>query len=75
MTDERKIDPWILRLRAVGGTGLLTWEAAFDPNQRWFLYVISLWLLGAPLEEVVRLFTAGRIAITVRKNDDDKGQP
>lgn len=67
---------WLVKLRAVLGTGALAWSLGVDHLQHWPTeMVLVFWLLGAPLEELIRFFTEGRVQINVRdkKDEGDEG--
>lgn len=65
-------DPWLTRLRFALGSAAFAWEVAVDRHDRWWIIVVSLWLLGGPIEEIVRFLTAGRLQINMRRNEDDE---
>ena len=63
-------DPWLTRLRFLLGSAAFAWEVAADHHDRWWIIVISLWLLGGPIEEIVRFLTAGRLQVSVKQNEE-----
>lgn len=70
-TDER----WLTRLRALLGSMALLWELIADHGHQWFVFVICLWLLGGPLEQLITFLTAGRLRIEIKRvevRDEDK---
>jgi hypothetical protein len=57
-------DRWLTRLRFVLGSGVLVWELQVDRLHHWPpTFVLAVWLLGGPVEQLVRFFTDGRIQI------------
>lgn len=65
-------DRWVLRLRALLGSAVVGWELGVDRLQHWPpTLILAFWLLGGPIEEMIRLFTAGRLQINVRPDDTD----
>jgi hypothetical protein len=69
-------DRWVLRLRALLGAAVVGWELAVDRLHHWPpTLILAFWLLGGPIEELVRFFTGGRIQINVRPDDEtEKGK-
>ena len=67
-------DTWLLRLRFLVGTGVLTWELAFDHHDKLWAIVIAIWLLGAPIEELVAFLTHGKIQIEHHTTDPRRGE-
>jgi hypothetical protein len=67
-------DPWMTRFRAVLGAALAAWDAWYQHGRQWWVWIISLYLLGAPLEELVRLFTSGRVQVNVRRDEKDHAE-
>lgn len=63
-------DQWLTRLRALVGTGVLAWELAAEQGTQWWIFVLVVWLMGGPIEELIRMFTAGRLQIQIRNKDD-----
>lgn len=60
-------DRWLTRLRALSGSGTLLWELIADHGHQWFVFIIAIWLLGGPLEQLITFLTAGRLNIEVRR--------
>jgi hypothetical protein len=65
-----KADVWLTRFRALLGAGILGWELPVEHAQQWWTLVLAAWLLGAPLEELIRFLTAGRLQINVKSEKD-----
>lgn len=64
--------PWLTKLRALLGAAAFAWELGVDHLNHWpAVFVIVFWLLGGPVEEIVKFFTAGRIQISVRDKDEE----
>lgn len=66
-----KDDRWLTRLRALAGLGTLGWELGVEHGHQWWIFILVLYLLGAPFEDLVRLFTSGRVQINIRKDEKD----
>ena len=62
-------DRWLSRLRFLLGSGAFVWEVVWDPHDRWWVIVISLWLLGGPIEELLSLITRGRLSVSISRKD------
>jgi hypothetical protein len=69
----RTADPWLTRLRALLGTAVLAWELAAEHGTQWWIFVLVVWLLGGPVEELIRLLTVGRLQIDVKRDEPDDG--
>jgi hypothetical protein len=68
-------DRWLKRLRFLLGSGVLGWELVADKLRHWPpTFVLAVWLLGGPIEQLVQFFTAGRLQITMRQREDDESQ-
>lgn len=70
-------DRWQVVWRMAVGTAALGWELQVDSLKHWPLLIPVFWLLGAPLELLIRFFTSGRLQINVRREeekDDDQDQ-
>ena len=66
-------DIWLTRLRFLVGTGAFAWEVVWDKHERLWVVVMAIWLLGAPIEDLIRLLTEGRVQIRVpRKEEGDE---
>lgn len=66
-------DRWLTRLRFLLGSGVLAWELAADNLRHWPpTFVLAVWLLGGPIEEIIRFLTAGRLQITMKSSEDEK---
>ena len=65
-------DTWLTRLRFLVGTGAFAWEVVWDKHERLWVVVIAIWLLGAPIEDLIKLLTSGRIQIRIPRADDEK---
>lgn len=71
----RAPDQWLVRLRALLGAAVVGWELAVDHLQHWPpTLILAFWLLGGPIEEMVRFFTGGRLQINVRPGHDDEDE-
>lgn len=70
-------DRWVLRLRALLGSAVVGWELGVDRLQHWPpTLILAFWLLGGPIEEMIRFFTGGRLQINVHRDDsDDEAKP
>lgn len=66
-----RADVWLTRFRALVGTAILGWELPVEHARQWWTLVLAAWLLGAPIEELVRLLTAGRLQINVKRDKDE----
>lgn len=63
--------PWLTKLRALLGAGALSWEFGVDRLNHWpAVFVIVFWLLGGPVESLIKFLTAGRLEINVRKDPE-----
>ena len=75
MSDERqsnqRLQAFQLVVKTLAGTGTLAWELAAQHGGQLWVWIIILYLFGAPFEDLVRLLTSGRILIE-RKGDDDE---
>lgn len=66
-------DRWVLRLRALLGSAVVGWELGADHLRHWPpTLILAFWLLGGPLEEMIRFFTGGRLQINVHQDDEKK---
>lgn len=65
-------DKWLTRLRFLVGTGAFAWEVVWDKHERLWVIVMAIWLLGAPIEDLVRLLTSGRVQIRVPAEKEDE---
>lgn len=64
---------WLTIWRSILGAGLLAWELGVDQLRHWPpIFVFAFWLLGGPIEEIVRFVTSGRIQINVRDSGKDE---
>lgn len=64
-------DRWVLRLRALLGSAVVGWELGVDHLQHWPpTLIMAFWLMGGPIEEMIRFFTGGRLQINVHRDND-----
>lgn len=68
----RTVDTWLTRLRALVGIGVLAWELTAEQGKQWWIFVLVVWLMGGPIEELIRLLTAGRLQINVGRDEEDE---
>jgi|HubBroStandDraft_6_1064221.scaffolds.fasta_scaffold1394509_2 hypothetical protein len=67
----RGTDLWVTRLRALVGTGVLAWELGAEQGKQWWIFVLVVWLMGGPIEELIRFLTAGRLQIDIDRDKDE----
>lgn len=66
-------DQWLVRLRALLGSAVVAWELGVDHLQHWPpTLILAFWLLGGPVEELIRFLTAGRLQINVKQGAEAK---
>lgn len=80
MNEQPPRPRWLLAFitvtRAGVGIGDLSWEFVVDRLHHWPpTFVLAAWLLGAPIEELVRFFTQGRLQINVKRGEEPDEDP
>lgn len=70
---------WLQGFRAlvmtILGAGDLIWEFGVDRLHHWApSFILALWLLGGPIDQLVTLLTSGRIQINVRPKPPDESE-
>lgn len=67
-----RTDAWLVKLRAALGVAMIGWELGVNNLKTWPpIFVLAVWLLGGPVEELIRFLTAGRLQINVKPSAEN----